>query len=112
MTVKWQAWARHISRASVIGPILLVGCAATEPYQQPSLWSQTGANAANLAAMLEASADLVRGRTFAGTDAVAADGAINRLQHDRVKPLTDTTTTASSSGASGGGAGAGSSQGN
>jgi pilus assembly protein CpaD len=61
------------------------------------------ANTTNLGLMVASPADLVSGRTFAGTEAQPAAGAVNRYLTDRVK--TPPTPTASPFGGGGGGGG-------
>jgi uncharacterized alpha-E superfamily protein len=68
---------------------LLAGCEALEPYQRPYSWHPTGANVANLAAMVADPHDLLHGRGAAVTDGTTAAAAIDRLHHDHVKPLLD-----------------------
>ena len=45
---------------------LLSGCNALEPYNRPHSWHPTGANAANLAAMVANPADIAHGRGTSG----------------------------------------------
>ncbi len=88
---------------ATLGVAALSGCAAIEPYERPYVWTATGSDAANLAVMAEAPADLARGRPTDGADGQAATAAVDRLRADRRKPLDVTPTSGL---ASGGGAGA------
>ena len=67
----------------------LSGCNALEPYQRPYSWHATGANEANLAAMVVDPADLVHGHAIGPSDGSAAAASVDRLRHDHVKPLPD-----------------------
>ena len=42
--------------------LALAGCAESDPYRRPGMWQPEGANAANMAAMVERKSDLVHGR--------------------------------------------------
>ena len=70
------------------------GCNAIDPLYRDGLWHPTGANAANLAAMVDVPSDLVRGggRRDAGAD-LPVD-AIDRYRHDRVRSLPTVATSA------------------
>jgi hypothetical protein len=74
---------------------LLSGCNALEPYDRADTWHPTGANEANLAAMAVNPADLAHGRGTTASDGTTAAAAIDRLRHDRVKPLPDGNSTSS-----------------
>jgi type IV pilus biogenesis protein CpaD/CtpE len=82
---------------AILTAALLAGC--TDPYDRPYAWSITGSDAANLAVMAEAPADLARGRGLVGADGQAATAAIDRLRTDKRKPL-DNTSTSGAAGAS------------
>ena len=82
--------ARRVTAALLLGaPLLgmLAGCDVTEPYQRPGMWTPTGSNAANLAAMVQNPGDLVQGRAAGDSDGVVAAAAVERLRDGRVKPL-------------------------
>ncbi|MBV8912810.1 MAG: hypothetical protein JOZ05_07215 [Acetobacteraceae bacterium] len=90
--------ARHIL---LFGIVLLAGCAETDPYRRPGMWQPEGANAANLAAMVELPSDLVRGRSDRTALTRESQGAVERLWEDRARPFpgqsrssTDATGTA------------------
>jgi len=84
--------------------LLLAGCANTDPYRRADVWSPTGANAGNIAAMAANPHDLIFGRSANGADAHQAAGAVDRVWLDRTKPLLTTGTAAPGGG---GGAAAG-----
>ena len=44
------------------GLLLLAGCNQLDPYHRQGMWEPSGANAANLAAMVADPRDLIRGR--------------------------------------------------
>lgn len=52
---------RHMT-VPLIGLLLLAGCASRDPYRRTDVWQPTGANAANLAAMVANPHDLISGR--------------------------------------------------
>lgn len=82
------------SRLAVAGGlvVLLAGCSTFEPYQRAHTWHPTGANQANLAVMVVNPADLEHGRGALGSDGATAAAAVDRLRHDRVKPLEDSNS--------------------
>jgi type IV pilus biogenesis protein CpaD/CtpE len=83
-----------------------------EPYERPYVWTETGANAANLAAMVQDPADLAHGRSSEGSDGLEASAAVGRLRSGNIKKLIDTGTLAvGAGGGSNGGLGGGSSGG-
>ncbi len=82
----------------------LAGCAGTEPYQRDGVWTPTGANAANLAAMLDNPGDLAQGRRLAATPGRAATDPLDLLLHDKVRTLIDTSSATTSASGSGSGA--------
>ena len=94
---------RHLLGAALI--LACAGCNAIDPLYRDGLWHPTGANAANLAAMVDVPSDLVRGagRRDAGAD-VPVD-AIDRYRHDRVRglPTVATSAVAPASGSDNGG---------
>lgn len=79
------------SRSVLLGTVLLVaGCAGlVDPLDRPGTWRQTGANDANLRAMIADPADLERGQGDPRGRSRQAAGAIERLEDDEVKPLPD-----------------------
>ncbi len=89
----------------------LAGCTMFEPYERPYVWTETGANAANLAAMVQDPTDLAHGRSSEGSDGLEASAAVSRLRAGNIKKLIDTGTLSVGSGGGGsggvGGSGAG-----
>lgn len=84
---------------------LLAGCANRDPYERLDVWRPTGANSANLAAMVANPHDLIRGH---GTDrqlTKAQELAVDRVWQDQPKGLGGTAATSSSSGGGSGGSG-------
>ena len=95
----------------LLAALSLAGCAATDPLTRDGLWQSSGANEANLAAMVVNPADLVQGRGAEGSDGQRAAAAIARLRTDHVKHLLDSgvaqfNTQPSPQAESGGGASA------
>jgi type IV pilus biogenesis protein CpaD/CtpE len=68
----------------------LAGCAQIDPFQREGMWRPSGANEANLRAMVVDPGHLTVGVGTDRTDGQAAAGAVDRLRRDRVKPLPDT----------------------
>jgi type IV pilus biogenesis protein CpaD/CtpE len=81
---------------------LLAACNAIEPYDRAHTWHLTGANEANLAAMVDDPTDLAHGRSASATDGQAAASPIDRLRHDRVKPLSGDSSGAAAPNAAAG----------
>ena len=97
----------RISR--LIALLALAGCASTDPLTRDGLWQPSGANEANLAAMVADPMDLVQGKSAEGSDGQRAAAAVARLRLDRVKPLPDSgiaqfTTQSTGTAGSGGAA--------
>jgi type IV pilus biogenesis protein CpaD/CtpE len=67
--------------------LLLSGCAAVDPYRRPGMWQPEGANAANMAAMVERPFDLLRGRKDRTARTHHARDAVERLWEERQRPL-------------------------
>jgi type IV pilus biogenesis protein CpaD/CtpE len=72
--------------------LLPAACAQTDPFYRPGDWVPQGANERNIAAMLAEPTDMVRGRGEIGADSPLAIEAVNRLMHDKVKPLASTAS--------------------
>jgi len=93
----------------LLSPLAAAGC-DLDPFERPELWNPTGANEANLAAMVDDPMDLVRGRGEAGAEGNRAAAAVARLRRDHVKELPSGDTTGGmvggGSGSGGGGGGA------
>lgn len=63
------------------------GCVDADPYNREGMWSPTGANARNIAAMAAHPRDLIRGHGEPGSDGLMAAAAVGRLQQGRPKPI-------------------------
>ena len=85
--------------------VMLTGCEERDPLRRTDVWYPTGANAANIAAMVANPNDLIRGRGAHGGDGTEAATAVDRLWTDKTKPLPHIND---SSGAASGGGGGGS----
>ncbi len=71
-------------------PLLgLVGCEQIDPLTREGLWHPTGANAANLRAMVAVPGDLALGRGTRTADGNAAARAVDRYRSGRTYPLSD-----------------------
>lgn len=81
------------------------GCDSRDPYLRTDVWQPTGANAANLAAMVANPQDLIRGRGVTATDSKAPELAVENIWNDKPKQLPDMTGTSSGSSGSGSGSG-------
>lgn len=102
---------------SLFLPLILAasGCTMTgNPMMRTGTWHPTGANAANLAAMVANPHDLIEGESASGTVGPEAALPVARLRKDNVKPLPNNsivdmggTTTSNGGGANGGSGGAG-----
>lgn len=79
---------------TMLGIVLLAGCAETDPYSRPDMWQPQGANAANLAAMVEHPSDLVRGRSDRAALTREPRDAVERLWEDRERLFPGQTRTA------------------
>lgn len=66
---------------------LMAGCAETDPYRRSGMWQPEGANAANIAAMVERPSDLIRGRSDRMPETRQGRDAIERLWDDRQRSL-------------------------
>ena len=88
---------RPIPRTTLLltGLLLLTGCADRDPYRRTDVWRPTGANAANLAAMVANPHDLAGGQGSSRQLAKAPERAVEHIW-----------TGAGASGAVGGGAAA------
>jgi hypothetical protein len=77
--------------AALVLPLLiaLAGCDKTDPYLREGVWHPNGANEVNLRAMVAVPADLATASPADPADGGLAAAALNRLRHDRVRPLPD-----------------------
>ena len=72
-------------------PLLgLGGCAQLDPLTKEGDWRPTGANDANLRAMVAVPSDLAYGRAARTSDGRLAAQAVERLRTGKVYPLPDT----------------------
>lgn len=83
--------AVRAAAALVAAPLLLAGCHVTDPLYRPGLWHATGANDANLRAMVAVPSDLAWGAAAPGGDGHLAARAVQRLRQGRTRPLHDAT---------------------
>lgn len=76
---------------SIVAAALLAlgGCADIDPLTRPGVWRPTGANDANLRAMVAVPGDLAQGFGATYGDGHRAARAVERLRSDRVYPLPD-----------------------
>lgn len=81
---------------------LIGGCTDMDPYRRTDVWYPSGSNAGNIAAMAAKPSDLILGRGSSTGDEYQATAAVNRIWHDRAKPLFLPSAGASSTGAAAG----------
>ncbi|HEY1935314.1 MAG TPA: hypothetical protein VGG99_25185 [Acetobacteraceae bacterium] len=94
---------------SLLAGILCVsGCDAFDPYGRDDVWKATGANSANIAAMVANPQDLLSGRGSATTSTKTPQLAVDRVWSDTPKQLLMEQGGGSSSSGSGSGSGNGS----
>jgi len=67
----------------------VAGCAYTDPLLRAGLWRPNDANTANLRAMVAVPADLAVAAPSDGGSGQQAAAALDRLRHDRARPLPD-----------------------
>ena len=100
---------RHVRPPlSLLLVLFAAGCTTVgNPLYRAGTWHPTGANAANLAAMVANPHDLVEGEAAPGVPGPVAVMPVERLRTDKIKPLPDNsivqiggTSTGSSSGSS------------
>ena len=91
------------------GTLLLAGCALTDPYERYGVWHPNHANDTNLAAMVAAPSDLVRGVAddHMGNGQNAAT-AVDRQRTEKVYALPDSAVAQIGPTGSGGSGNAGS----
>lgn len=65
----------------------VAGCAEADPYRRHGMWQPEGANSANIAAMVQNPADLLRGRAERSAETHRAADAVERLWSDRERPF-------------------------
>ena len=84
--------------------LMLGGCAQIDPLTKEGIWRPTGANDANLRAMVAVPSDLAYGRAARTTDGRSAAQAVDRLRTGKVYPLQDVGISKVGGGGGGGGA--------
>lgn len=105
-----NAMLRRMAALAGLGAMLigLGGCQYMDPYRRPGMWSPTGANQANLAAMAVNPEDLIQGHgATEGIPAVMVSTPVDRVLADKPKPLPDASQSGGSSGGAGASAGGG-----
>jgi type IV pilus biogenesis protein CpaD/CtpE len=85
-----------IRNSLTLAACLVAGCASPDLDRSTSKWHPTGANAANIAAMVANPRDMIRGRGGRGTDARQAAGAIGRVWQGPTQSLPDAAGAAAS----------------
>jgi hypothetical protein len=75
--------------AALFALIFLSGCDQTDPYRREGTWRPSGANEANLRAMVVVPSDLAVASRASAADGHLAAAALSRLHHDKVRPLPD-----------------------
>ncbi|HEX2943701.1 MAG TPA: hypothetical protein VHO91_21775 [Rhodopila sp.] len=93
----------------MIASIGTSGCSDRDPYLRTDVWRPTGANAANIAAMVVNPRDLVMGRNASSRDTKAAGLAVEHVWTNQLQPFASSAAgqagTQPSSSASAGGTG-------
>jgi hypothetical protein len=75
---------------ALLAVLLVAGCgAAVDPTQREGTWRPSGANAANLRAMIAEPSHLRQGVSDPTGRGRQATNAIERLEDDELKPLPD-----------------------
>jgi hypothetical protein len=69
--------------------IAFAACDRTDPYRREGTWRPSGANDANLRAMVVVPSDLAIATRAGPADGALAAAALSRLHNDRVRPLPD-----------------------
>ncbi len=82
--------------------VMLAGCEERDTLRRTDVWYPTGANAANIAAMVANPSDLIRGRGARGSDGTEAAMAVERLWQDKTKPLPQVSDSSAIGGGVGG----------
>ncbi len=73
--------------------LLPAGCAAEDPLTRPGLWNPTGANEANLRAMIADPNDLVTGAVDRQADGAVVAAAVARYRAGKLKDLPDASAS-------------------
>lgn len=72
---------------AVLLALAVAACDSFDPYDREGGWRPTGANEANLRAMLVEPDELFVGTSERGSDGQIGGAAVERLRADRVRPL-------------------------
>lgn len=84
--------SRHVTSwtgCAAVSLLMLGGCAQIDPLTKEGVWRPTGANDANLRAMVAVPSDLAYGRAARTSDGRSAAQAVERLRTGKVYPLQD-----------------------
>jgi type IV pilus biogenesis protein CpaD/CtpE len=79
---------------------MLAGCDQTDPYKREGMWQPVGANAINIAAMVERPADLIRGHGAQGFPVIEAVPPVLNLWAGKPAALPGATSTGGAPGPS------------
>jgi len=104
--MKWHPAVPLCSGLIALAAGALGGCAVIDPFERPGVWRPIGANDVNRELQVARPTDLVQGRGTTDADGQTAAAAVDRLRHDRVKELPQSSV--SGVGAGGGSAPSGS----
>ena len=97
----------RVSLPLVAAAALLAGCANRDPYERLDVWRPTGANSANIAAMVANPRDLIRGHGTDRQTTKAQEVATDRIWLDQPKGFSGGAAGSGASGSSSGGGGSG-----
>ncbi len=99
--------SRHVTSwigCAALPLLVLGGCAQIDPLTKEGIWRPTGANDANLRAMVAVPSDLAYGRAARTSDGRSAAQAVERLRTGKVYPLQDIGVSKVGGGGGGGSA--------
>ncbi len=84
---------RLLAAVASVATLASAACSPQYEYDRPGTWRATGANEANLRAMVANKRDLVAGASTATDRGNAGARAVTRLLNDRRRPLLSVTTS-------------------
>ena len=87
----------------LLGGLLALGGCNRDPYQRADVWKPTGANAANMAAMVANPHDFMQGRSASGANAKAPASAVDRIWSDQPRGFSGGGGSGAAGGSPGGG---------